>query len=293
MIEGKKMNTYHIYSEGDLVLFRDNSDKIYFNNKYAVASYKTSVDTLGSCILSTHFHTVADADNEEQVEELEHILKVSYGMYYRHKYGHTIGNNFRIKHSRVVGKENISDKLVYVMANPVHHFISESPFTEQFSSASYIFTKENMPLVFRKAVAGYVTTLGKLTTRRRLELLSKDSLPDDYYVDPEGFILPNSFINVAKARAYFNGSIRRFRYLVDTSLKDKNKKDIDECRQSVLCDGVDDEKVCAIIDRYAAECGHQSFHYFSEKELKWIQSDLRSRGISQEQCLRCLWLPSD
>lgn len=287
------MKTWHIYSEGDFVLFRDKADKIYFNNKYAVACYKASVETLGSCILSTHFHSVTNADDEEQIEELEHILKVAYGMYYRHKYGHTLGDNFRIKHCRVIGKEKIADKLVYVMANPVHHYFAESPFTEQFSSANYIFTKESMPLIFRRAIAAYVTTLGKLTYRRRSELLSKDELPDDYYVDPEGFILPSSYINVAKARAYFYGSVKRFKYLIETSVKDKNKENIDECRQSVMCDGVDDEKVCALIDRYAEECGHQSFHHFSQQELIRIQSDLRSHGIPQEQCRRCLWLPSD
>ena len=284
MIEGKKMNTYHIYSEGDLVLFRDNSDKIYFNNKFAAVCHKCSVEALGLDILSTHFHSIVNAADDSQIEEMANMLKVSYGLHYRYKYGHPIGNKFKISFPTILGKEKIRDKLLYVMTNSVHHFVTDSPFKDQFSSANYIFTSEYLPVNFRQALAGHVTEFGKLPARKQKELMNADIIPNNYLVAPDGMIWHNSFINVQKTRLYFNNSFNSFRYYIDTEVKDTRKQSITENRQAVLCDGLDDEVVCREIDQFAAGHKHKSFHFLSDQEI------LRLKGISVEQRRRCLWL---
>ena len=285
------MDTWHIYNKGDNVLFRDNADRIFFNNKFAAICHTNSVEALALCELSTHFHSIACIGEEYQVKAVTNDLKVSYGLYYRHKYGATLGNNFKIKCDRLIGRNIIIDKLVYVMTNPVHHYITESPYTWQFSSANYIFTQEYLPPNFRKAITDNTTALGNITIRKQREMLGRDILPDSWMADPDGFILPNSFINVPKVRTYFNSSYRQFRYLVDTSVKDARQKNINANKQAVFCDGLDDDKVCAIIDQFAVSCGHQSFHFLTEKELMQIVSKLLSRGVPFEQYRRCLWLP--
>ncbi|MBP9986302.1 MAG: transposase [Bacteroidales bacterium] len=284
------MNTYHIRNIGNFVLFRDKADRIFFNNKFAAICYNYGIEVLALCILSTHFHAVVCGENENIIKELEHILKVAYGMHYRHKYSHTVGNKFKTRHTLISGREIITDKLIYVMANPVHHYITESPFTYQFSSANYIFTQDYLPINFRRALTAHLTPFGNLPLSRQRQLVSKDRVPSGWLVDPDGFISPNSFINVPKSRAYFNGSYKRFKFLIETSVRDKNQETIDENKQAVLCDGMDDDAVCRLIDTYTTSFSKKSFHHFSEKEVQIVLVGMKKRGIPYEQCRRCLWL---
>ena len=284
------MKTYHIYSKGDVVLFRNKADKIYFNNKFAAICHSSSVEVLAFDILSTHFHGLVVVDDEKQLECLTYALKKSYGLFYSKKYGFKIGGRFLINYSQVIGKENIREKLIYVMANSVHHYVVDSPFKDQFSSVNYLFTQDYIPDIYRKALAAYVKRFDTVPARQQRLILGRDKVPGHYLVDPEGFILPGSFVNVAKVRTYFNGNFKYLRYLIDTTLKGTDKESIDENKQAVRCDGLDDMLVCSDIDSYAKAVGRQSFHFLSESEMEELLKALKLKGIHDEQCRRCLWL---
>ena len=56
---------YHVFSEGENVLFRENSDYIFFNNKFAVSIYTYQLQALAETTMSTHFHSIVETAYEK------------------------------------------------------------------------------------------------------------------------------------------------------------------------------------------------------------------------------------
>ena len=72
----------------------------------------------------------------------------------------------------------------YVLRNPVHHFVSDTPFSYAYCSARYVFSSElcMMPVTSGRRTGAYVP--------------SCKSLPAGYVLDPQGMVLPSCFLNV-------------------------------------------------------------------------------------------------
>jgi len=56
---------YHVFSEGENVLFRENSDYIFFNNKFAFSIYTYQLQALAETTMSTHFHSIVETADEK------------------------------------------------------------------------------------------------------------------------------------------------------------------------------------------------------------------------------------
>lgn len=61
---------YHVFSEGDNVLFRDDSDYTFFNNRFAVYCYKYRIQPLAETTMSTHIHSFLETPDEESIASL-------------------------------------------------------------------------------------------------------------------------------------------------------------------------------------------------------------------------------
>ena len=109
------------------MLFRENSDYIFFNNRFAVSIYTYQLQALAETTMSTHFHSIVEAVDEKAVDALILKLHKAYALYYSAKYGYSIGDSFKISKLEISGMESIMNELRYVMKNQVHHYVTTYP----------------------------------------------------------------------------------------------------------------------------------------------------------------------
>ncbi|MCF0177367.1 MAG: transposase, partial [Bacteroidales bacterium] len=78
---------YHLFCEGDYVLFRDDADYIFFNNRLAIAGLYARLTILAETIMSSHFHVIVETSNETALLNFMQTLKQGYSYHYSRKYG--------------------------------------------------------------------------------------------------------------------------------------------------------------------------------------------------------------
>ena len=78
---------YHVFSEGENVLFRENGDYVFFNNKFASSTFMYQLQVLAETTMSTHFHSIVESADEKTVDDSIFKLRKAYSLYYSAKYG--------------------------------------------------------------------------------------------------------------------------------------------------------------------------------------------------------------
>lgn len=133
--------TYHLcLSSAEEVLFRSQDDFNYGFNCLACAILETESRLLGDGFMTTHFHSGLQSDNCNQVINIQ---RNAYSRHFNAKY-HRKGSLGEKKPFilPVEGLRHIIAMLSYVIRQPLHHGISETPFDYPNSSANSIFRKE-------------------------------------------------------------------------------------------------------------------------------------------------------
>ncbi len=271
-------------------MFRDEEDYCYFNNKFASCSYSFQMLPLAQTTLSTHFHALIETADAGLIGDYITKIKKSYALYYAFKYDYSIRPAFKISFLEITGRESILNELLYVLKNAVHHYIVAYPFEYNYSSVSYLFMDKLLPPYLQESVAARTVPLGELSGRKRTKLIGKDSIPDNWLVLDEKYILPSSYINSSKARAFWNNNVKSFIYDINKNGSDARKEIISDDILDLKTAGKTDTEICKIIDEYTRQCGHQSFHHLPGNELHTIERILKQRAVAEQQIKRCLWL---
>lgn len=282
---------YHVFSEGDNVLFRENSDYIFFNNKLASASYSNRLQMLAESIMSTHFHTLLESGDEEAVNQFILKLRKSYSPYYSNKYGFSIGDYLKISKVEISGRESIVRELCYILKNPVHHYVSPFPFAYPYSSASYMFTESFLNSDFKRVLEKSTHTFADISCRQKIVLVGKDDVPEQWKINENGMILPSSYVNINRAQAFWNNNVKQFMYDMNKSQTDARKEIIDRDILDIRSSDISDIEMCKIIDDYSKECSRHSFHHLQPSELDNLLQMLhqQQKRRNNEQIRRCSW----
>ncbi|HOO43076.1 MAG TPA: hypothetical protein PLQ82_15260 [Desulfobacteraceae bacterium] len=281
---------YHVFSEGENVLFRENSDYIFFNNKFASSTYTYQLQDLAETTMSSHFHSLVETADEKAVDDVIFKLRKAYALYYSSKYGYSIGDSFRISKLEISGRESILKELIYIMKNPVHHYVTVYPLSYPFSSVAYIFIDSLMPPVFIDALNARTSKICELSFRQKKRLIGLDEVPDNWLVLDNNMILPSSYINTVRIRAFWNNNVKSFMYDINKNLTDARKEIISADNLDIRASGFSDIDVCRIIDDFSAQAGRKSFHFLNTHERNSIIRILKQKAVIEEQIRRCLWL---
>ena len=128
------------YTSHDEVMFRNEEDMNYAFNSLCSSLYKTGSLCLAESFLTSHHHGIYITSCPG---ELQRIHRVSYTMYFNNKYGRTgpLGEKGMFL-QEVEGIRHQIAALSYVLKNPVHHGISQTPFAYPYCSANAYFRKE-------------------------------------------------------------------------------------------------------------------------------------------------------
>jgi len=281
---------YHVYSEGDNVLFRDDSDYTFFNNKFAVSCFTHKIQPLAETTMSTHFHSFSETPDDETIDQCNLEVQKSYSIYYSMKYGQSLKGKFKIEKLEITGIDAILRELLYVMKNPVHHYVTSFPLVYPYSSAAYLFLDDSLPKIFAESLLARTMEFKDITSRRKRIIAGNENIPDNWRVFENNMILPSSYINQQRARAFWNNNVKSFMFDINKNQTDAKKETIQADILDLRTSGKNDIEVCKIVDDFATQAGKQSFHLLEPKELTSIIRSLKMKGISENQIARCLWL---
>ncbi|MCF0178506.1 MAG: hypothetical protein HUJ90_07750 [Bacteroidales bacterium] len=180
-------------------------------------------------------------------------------------------------------------ELLYVMKNAVHHYVSPFPLEYEYSSAPWMFIHNLVPAQITDAYLSTCIRAENLNYRQLKKYIGTATIPPDWQFSNKGMILPLSFVNLERARAFWSSNVKKFLYDINQSGTDARKEIISMDILDLRTSGYRDTEVCALIDAYCKDVSKQSCHNLDLKERQEIERILKSRRIPQNQIRRCLW----
>ena len=228
--------------------FRDTDDFRVGMNTVTVVKVKTGVSVLAFILMSNHVHFVLECTRYVAMEFINEF-KRHYSRYLCKKYGlneQLRGNGIDIR--PLDDTESVERAIAYVHMNCVAANICFSPEHYPWSSGQCFFSE--------KRLRG--TRIGLLKKRASARLLhSKQVLPPEYLIGDEGFILPQSFVEVERVERLFR-TPKRMNYFLSASSKSKLRLESNEAvpafKDQYILAGITD--ICTTL-----------FHKNSMKEL--------------------------
>ena len=251
----------------DRIWFRDEEDFKVGMNLVAILACSLPVEILSFTLMSNHVHFVL-AGSYEQVERFINEFKRRYAQHVRKKYGvkeFLRGNGVDIR--PLDGTEESQEwGIAYVQMNCVAANIC-------LSLTNYPWGTGN---AFFKVGRTQGRRLDSFSGRARMRLLhSEQKLPPDWIVGEEGYILPESYVNVERVESLFR-TPKRMNYFLQNSSKAKRRlssdEDIPAFRDQVIASAIPD--LCQSLFR------KPNIGYLDEKDLTELLRQLRFRFSS-------------
>ena len=201
--------------------FRDEEDFKVGMNFVAIQAHASRVVVLSFTLMSNHVHFVLKADSKKDAEGFIEGFKHRYSLYLRRKYGvkeFLRGNGVRIDPISWYD-EDPEKAIAYVEMNCVAANICSHPSQYPWGTGGVFFNSRKL--------AG--RPLGSFSKRARKRLLHTDveSLPENWLVGADGYILPQSYVDVAAVEACFK-TPQRMNWFLSNSSKAKKRLDADD-----------------------------------------------------------------
>ena len=203
---------YHISSHGleRNDIFKCDADFVQGMNDVAICVLGYEVSILCFCLMSNHFHFLLFG-NLEECRRFADEYKRRCGIRMRRSGGEVKGlKALELQIDYVDSKEYLENVVAYILRNPMAAGIRIMPYNYKWSSASLYFNTSNSPVGKR---------LNDLSERKRFRVLkSWKSVPDNYCIGDEGFVLPACYVDVSRVEQIF-GSPSRLMFLLSKKIE--------------------------------------------------------------------------
>lgn len=291
-------NFHHVYSNGINVLFFDENDYTFFNNRLAVATHESGVELLGFTIMSTHFHAIVLTWNLDAMEKFVGFLRKSYAIYFQNKYGHSLSPaEFEISYSdneKYANFDKRKDRVLYVLKNSIKHQVCESVFAHEFGSARHMLLDKVLTIKDKEAFHKSCRKAGEVSTRYRQRTLGGDNIPAEWLCTESGQILPTSFVNIERCfKEYFDNHISSFLFHMNRRMDEESNELVGEDSLLLKSSRYNDLQVCRMIADFSSEHNVRSLFFLSESDRNFLINKLKRMFITDDQIQRCLWLQRD
>lgn len=283
---------HHLWSRGEVVIFREKDDYRYFLNHLSSALSSLNIKCLAYAIMSTHIHLIIKTLDEEAIKQLITTLTKVYSIHFRKKYNESIPKGcFDMQYSdEKLRFEGEKTQVLYVVKNPVHHFSKVSPLCYDFSSAKYIFLEEILGEFEYQRFVGSLISVKELPKRHVINLVGEKGVPEDYLYDKiSDMISPLSIIDVEEVKAYWGEYFRNFLYDMNSLPKDASSENIQEKELEMQCKKLNDIEVCELISEYVKKWNVGTFTKFSAAQKEMLTKIFLNQSIPAAQIKRCLW----
>ena len=235
--------------------FRDESDFRAGMNFVAIQAYQSKVTVLAFILMSNHLHFVVQG-RWADVKAFIDGIKSRYSKYLNHKYGTSEflrRNKVTIEEISTLN-EGLEKAIAYTQMNSVAANICSHPSQYPWGTG---------PLFFNASKRSG-KSLESLSKRSRIRLLHccKENLPADWQVSEDGYILPESYVNMAFVEALYRRA-SRMNYFLVTSSKAKRKIEKPDDHHPSFKDQV---ILAALPDLYRSLFGKQCFEELAPDE---------------------------
>ena len=207
------LSTEHLESG---LWFRGEEDFILAMNYIAVqAACCPEVVVLAFTLMSNHIHFVLRGKRDDAINFVTQF-KRRYSQHYRQEYGikeFLRGNGLDVK--EIPLEDEAPERVIaYVLMNSVSANICSHPCQYPWGTGDVYFS-ENVPSGRR---------LGDLSDSARVRILRSkaESLPDNWLIGEKGYILPNSYVDIAAVESCFR-TPKRMNYFLNSSSKAKKQ----------------------------------------------------------------------
>lgn len=187
-------------------------------NYVAVVSVITGVNVLAFVLMSTHVHFVLCCSRSEAKLFIDTFKKL-YGAYYCRKYKAVDYLRRLAVDIREVPNEReaLEKAIAYVQMNCVAANICAAPYYYKWGTGSCFFNKNPFP----------GKPVNELSRRVQIRITrSNVALPEHFRIGADGFILPESYVNVKFVESLFR-SPKRYMYFLSSSSKAKKTMEND------------------------------------------------------------------
>lgn len=220
-----------MYTKGleDDVIFRNREDFVVGMNYVAIALKIAGADILVFVLMSNHFHFLIHADKLSAMKFID-TYKRLISRYVRNTYG--VAKLLRTVETGCsevdLNDEALKRLIAYILNNPVKAGINCFPQNYEWGSgkcyfSNFDYTKDSRPL-------------SELGTRERRSLLhSRAILEDNYLINSQGYVEPESYVRKDLVEKIFR-SAKSFEYFLSTSSRDQRIDPSEESRQVVFSD---------------------------------------------------------
>ena len=200
----------------EVLWFRDDEDFAVGMNYVAIEVFHFKcVKILVFILMSNHVHFLLYGERAE-VLRFVNSFKGRYSHYYQKKYGkeRLLRENGLCIKEVSPKNEDFEWTAAYVMMNCVHANICSHPSQYPWGSGRAIF----------QIVEPKAQCLGDLTGRALRKVLHSGdkSLPKDWLICDQGFILPENYVDIKEVERRFR-NIRRFNFFLNNSSKAKKR----------------------------------------------------------------------
>ena len=214
------MRKYYLVTTDHLKVglwFRDERDFAAGMNFVAIQAYRSKVTVLAFVLMSNHLHFVVQG-RWSDVKAFIDGIKSRYSKYLNHKYGtreFLRRNKVRIEEVSTLN-EGLEKAIAYTQMNCVAAGICSHPSQFPWGTGPLFFSASKRP----------GKRLGSLSKRARIRLFHccDEDLPTDWLVSEEGYILPESYVNVKYVESVYRNA-KRMNYFLVNSSKAKKKMD--------------------------------------------------------------------
>ena len=196
----------------DRLWFKDKEDFKVGMNYVAILTALLNVDVIAFVLMSNHVHFVLYCDRA-QAETFIREFKRRYSQYFNAKYHSREllrSNDIDIREV-AIGDESFERAVAYVQMNPVGANICIDPSGYPWGTGELFFRETPLP----------ENRIGSLSVNARRSFLhSRETLPNDYRIDPRGFIAPASYVQISFVESIFR-TPKRMNYFLHSSSKAK------------------------------------------------------------------------
>ena len=266
------MRKYYLITTSHLedgLWFRDESDFIAGMNFVAIQALASKVTILAFILMSNHVHFVVQGE-WEKVKAFIDGLKGRYSRYLHDKYGtfeFLRRNNVKIEEVSSLD-EGLEKAIAYTQMNSVAANICLHPTQYPWGTG---------PLFFN-ASKRTGTRLGDLSRRARIRLFHSCDvdLPSEWLVGKEGYILPESYIDIQFVESLYRTPKRMNWFLVNSS-KAKRKMEPSDQNHPAFSDQT---ILSALPDLFRSLFQKKSFKELSPSEQAESLRQIRFRFCS-------------
>ena len=201
--------------------FRDEEDYKVGMNFVAIQAHASRVVVLSFTLMSNHVHFVVKAESKKDAEAFIEGFKHRYSLYLRRKYGvkeFLRGNGVKIDFISPYD-EDPEKAIAYVEMNCVAANICSYPSQYPWGTGCLFFDQ-------RKPDGRPLGSFSKRACKRLLHT-DVESLPDNWLIGADGYILPQNYVDVEAVQAFFR-TPQRMNWFLTNSSKAKKRLEADD-----------------------------------------------------------------